>query len=48
MAVREIVLMGDPVLREEAEQVSAFDRELKARPVVEAIRGQRFGLWPAD
>ena len=30
MAVREIVLMGDPVLREEAEQVSAFDRELKA------------------
>jgi hypothetical protein len=25
-----------------------FDRELKARPVVEAIRGQRFGLWPAD
>jgi peptide deformylase len=29
MAVREIVLMGDPVLREEAEEVSAFDRELK-------------------
>jgi peptide deformylase len=29
MAVREIVLMGDPVLREEAEQVSAFDRELR-------------------
>ena len=25
-----------------------FDRDLTARPVVEAIRGQRFGLWSAD
>jgi len=30
MAVREIVLMGDPVLREEAAEVSDFDRELRA------------------
>ena len=30
MAVREIVLMGDPVLREVAEDVAAFDEELRA------------------
>jgi peptide deformylase len=30
MAVREIVLMGDPVLREEAAEVPDFDRELRA------------------
>lgn len=30
MAVREIVLMGDPVLREEALEVSDFDDSLKA------------------
>ncbi len=29
MAVREIVLMGDPVLREEAVEVTDFDRALK-------------------
>lgn len=29
MAIREIVLMGDPVLREEAEDVTAFDDELR-------------------
>ena len=29
MAVREIVLMGDPVLREEAAEISDFDRELR-------------------
>jgi peptide deformylase len=30
MAVREIVLMGDPVLREVAEEVEVFDDELRA------------------
>ncbi|HSM04788.1 MAG TPA: peptide deformylase [Longimicrobiales bacterium] len=30
MAIRQIVLMGDPVLREEAEPVEAFDDELEA------------------
>jgi peptide deformylase len=30
MAVREIVLMGDPVLREVAEEVQTFDDELRA------------------
>lgn len=30
MAVREIVLMGDPVLRKEAEEVTVFDEELEA------------------
>ncbi|MEM7415198.1 MAG: peptide deformylase [Gemmatimonadota bacterium] len=28
--IREIVLMGDPVLREEAEEVTVFDDELKS------------------
>jgi peptide deformylase len=30
MALREIVLMGDPVLREVAEDVQAFDEELRS------------------
>jgi peptide deformylase len=30
MAVREIVLMGDPILREAAEEVREFDDELRA------------------
>ncbi|MBT8489265.1 MAG: peptide deformylase [Gemmatimonadetes bacterium] len=30
MAVRDIVLMGDPVLRQEAEEVTVFDEELEA------------------
>ena len=30
MSVREIVLLGDPVLRTEAEEVGAFDDELRA------------------
>ena len=30
MAVREIVLLGDPVLREVAEEVERFDDELRA------------------
>ena len=30
MAIREIVLMGDPVLRQEAEEVTAFDDDLRA------------------
>ena len=30
MAVREIVLMGDPVLREEALEVTDFDRDLRS------------------
>ena len=29
MALRDIVLMGDPVLRDEAQEVTAFDDELK-------------------
>lgn len=29
MAVREIVLMGDPILRDEAREVTTFDAELK-------------------
>jgi peptide deformylase len=29
MAAREIVLMGDPVLRKEAQEVTDFDRELR-------------------
>ena len=29
MAIREIVLMGDPVLREEAEEVTVFDDDLR-------------------
>lgn len=30
MAIREIVLLGDPVLRREAEEVTTFDEELRA------------------
>ena len=30
MPIRDIVLMGDPVLREEAEEVTVFDDELRA------------------
>ena len=30
MAIRDIVLMGDPVLREEGEEVTTFDADLKA------------------
>ena len=30
MAIREILFLGDPVLREEAEQVASFDDDLRA------------------
>ena len=30
MAIREIILMGDPVLRKEADEVVAFDDDLKS------------------
>jgi len=30
LAIREIVLMGDPVLRTEADEITVFDGELRA------------------
>jgi peptide deformylase len=43
MAVREIVLMGDPILRTEAEEVTAFDDELR-----ELVRDMFETMYHAD